>query len=73
MDNDDQRREYLIQAIRAAMQNVHRHTNAPFGAVIARDGKIIATAVNRCPNWIRLIDRVLLAAIFFAAYPDAHV
>jgi len=47
MDNDDQRREYLIQAIRAAMQNVRRHTNAPFGAVIARDGRIIATAVNQ--------------------------
>jgi tRNA(Arg) A34 adenosine deaminase TadA len=39
--------EYLIGSIRAAMDNVRRHTNAPFGAVIAREGKVIATAVNQ--------------------------
>ena len=38
--------EYLIGSIRAAMENVRRRTNAPFGAVIARHGKIVATAVN---------------------------
>ena len=37
---------YLIGSIRAAMENVRRGTNAPFGAVIARHGKVIATAVN---------------------------
>ena len=47
MDNDDKKKEYLIQAIRAAMQNARRHINAPFGAVIARNGKIIATAINQ--------------------------
>jgi tRNA(Arg) A34 adenosine deaminase TadA len=47
MDNDPKAREYLIAAIRAAMENVRRRTNAPFGAVIARRGKIIATAVNQ--------------------------
>jgi tRNA(Arg) A34 adenosine deaminase TadA len=47
MDNDPKAEEYLIASIRAAMENVRRHTNAPFGAVIARQGNIIATVVNQ--------------------------
>ena len=43
---DSKAEELLIGSIRAAMENVRRRTNAPFGAVIARQGKIIATAVN---------------------------
>ena len=39
--------QYLIDAIRAAKENVHRRTNAPFGAVDARENEIIATAVNQ--------------------------
>lgn len=46
MDDDPNAKQYLIDSIRAAMDNVRRRTNAPFGAVIARQGKIIATAVN---------------------------
>ena len=47
MAADPKAEEYLIGSIRAAMENVRRRTNAPFGAVIARQGKVIATAVNQ--------------------------
>jgi tRNA(Arg) A34 adenosine deaminase TadA len=46
MDEDARAKEYLIDAIRLAKENVRRRTNAPFGAVIARQGKIVARAVN---------------------------
>jgi tRNA(Arg) A34 adenosine deaminase TadA len=46
MAADPKAEEYLVHSIRAAMENVRRRTNAPFGAVIARHGKVIATAVN---------------------------
>lgn len=46
MAADPKAEAYLIGSIRAAMENVRRRTNAPFGAVIARQGKLIATAVN---------------------------
>lgn len=38
--------EYMRQAIRLAVENV-RHGGGPFGAVIVKDGEIIATGVNR--------------------------
>jgi tRNA(Arg) A34 adenosine deaminase TadA len=47
MSNDPKAEQYLIDAIRAAMDNVRRRTNAPFGAVIAKQGRIVATAVNQ--------------------------
>jgi len=46
MAADPKAEQYLIASIRAAMENVRRRTNAPFGAVIARHGTVIATAVN---------------------------
>jgi tRNA(Arg) A34 adenosine deaminase TadA len=46
MAADPNAEAYLIGSIRAAMENVRRRTNAPFGAVIARQGRLIATAVN---------------------------
>jgi tRNA(Arg) A34 adenosine deaminase TadA len=47
MDGDSKAEEYLVDSIRLAMENVRRRTNAPFGAVIARHGKVIARAVNQ--------------------------
>ena len=47
MDGDPKAEEYLIDSIRAAMENVRRRTNAPFGAVIAQQNKVIAIAVNQ--------------------------
>jgi len=46
MDEDAKAEEHLIDAIRLAMENVRRRTNAPFGAVVTRHGKIVARAVN---------------------------
>jgi guanine deaminase len=38
--------DLLRMAIEIAMQNVREHGGRPFGAVIARDGEIVATGVN---------------------------
>lgn len=46
MNDDSQAEQHLIDAIRLAKENVRRRTNAPFGAVITRHGKIVARAVN---------------------------
>ena len=43
---DPNAEKYLVDAIRAAMQNVRQRKTWPFGAVIARGGEVIATAVN---------------------------
>lgn len=40
------REELMREAIRLSVDNV-RNGGGPFGAVIARDGKIVATGVNR--------------------------
>jgi tRNA(Arg) A34 adenosine deaminase TadA len=47
MDADAKAEHHLVDSIRLAMENVRRRTNAPFGAVIARQGKVIARAVNQ--------------------------
>ena len=46
MTQDPNAGKYLIDAIRLAMGKVRERRTWPFGAVIARDGKVIATAVN---------------------------
>lgn len=46
LPQDPNAERHLIDAIRLAMQNVRERKTWPFGAVIARDGKVIATAVN---------------------------
>ena len=47
MDGDSKAEEHLLDSIRLAMANVHRRTNAPFGAVLTRQGKVIARAANQ--------------------------
>ena len=37
---------FMRQAIRLAVENI-KHGGGPFGAVIVKDGKVIATGVNR--------------------------
>ena len=41
-----QHEEYMRQSIRLAIDNI-RHSGGPFGAVIVKDGKVIATGANR--------------------------
>ncbi|CAN7632534.1 Guanine deaminase [compost metagenome] len=37
---------YLVDSIRLAMENVRERNTWPFGAVVVRDGKVLARAVN---------------------------
>ena len=67
MDDDPNAKQYLINSIRAAMDNVRRRTNAPFGAVIARQGKIIATAVNEVDDLCDPTAHAEIAALRDAA------
>ena len=46
MSQDPHAEKYLADAIRLARENVRERKTWPFGAVIARDGELIATAVN---------------------------
>jgi guanine deaminase len=38
---------FMVRAIQLSVENVHSSNGGPFGAVIVRDGKIIAENVNR--------------------------
>ena len=46
MTHDPHAGTYLLDSIRLAMDNVRERRTWPFGAVIARDGQVIATTVN---------------------------
>nr|WP_175802711.1 nucleoside deaminase [Burkholderia anthina] len=41
-----QKETYLIDSIRLAMENVRERKTWPFGAVLVRDGKVLARSVN---------------------------
>lgn len=47
MTQDPNAEKYLVDSIRLAMENVRQRRTWPFGAVIARDGAVIARAVNQ--------------------------
>jgi dCMP deaminase len=38
--------KYLLESIELAMKNVRECRNAPFGAVLVRNGKVLARAIN---------------------------
>lgn len=42
----DQQKKFMREAIRLSMENVQSGNGGPFGTVIAKNGKIIATGVN---------------------------
>jgi len=42
--------EFLGEALRLATRNVHRQ-GGPFGAVVVKDGEIVARGVNRVTDW----------------------
>ena len=46
MNQDPNAEKHLVDSIRLAMENVRQRMTWPFGAVIAREGAVIATAVN---------------------------
>jgi tRNA(Arg) A34 adenosine deaminase TadA len=41
-----QQEEFMREAIRLSLENVQSGNGGPFGAVIVKDGKIVATGVN---------------------------
>lgn len=43
---DRETRKHLVDSIRLGMENVKRRQNWPFGAVLVKDGEIIARAAN---------------------------
>ena len=43
---DPNAEKHMLDAIRAAMRNVRERRTWPFGAVLVRDGQVLATAVN---------------------------
>ncbi len=45
--SDERHIAFLRQAIRIATQNVESGEGGPFGAVVVREGKVLATGVNR--------------------------
>ena len=46
MENETKDREYMQKAIDLSIENV-KNGGGPFGAVIVKDGEIVATGVNR--------------------------
>lgn len=46
MDNQEEHKRFLRQAIEAANSNIGTTRGGPFGAVVVKDGKVIATAAN---------------------------
>ncbi|MBK6348019.1 MAG: nucleoside deaminase [Bacteroidales bacterium] len=48
--NEDQKR-YMAEAIQLARQNITSGNGGPFGAVIVKDGKIIAKGSNHVTTW----------------------
>ena len=45
--NIDQQKVFMREAIRLSMENVQSGNGGPFGAVIVKNGKIIAIGVNK--------------------------
>ncbi len=46
MANDNKAEKYLLESIGLAMDNVQQRKTWPFGAVLVRDSKVVARAVN---------------------------
>ncbi len=41
-------KRFMEEAIRLAVENVKNGTGGPFGAVVVKDGKVIAASANTC-------------------------
>ncbi len=47
MTNEKEHRKFMQMAIRLSEQNVEKALGGPFGAVVVRDGKVIARSANK--------------------------
>jgi guanine deaminase len=47
MENKEQHEEFMRMAIALSVQNVSENIGGPFGAVVVKDGKVIAKSANK--------------------------
>lgn len=47
MENSTQREAFMREAIELSIDNIRNNTGGPFGAVIVRNGQILASGTNR--------------------------
>lgn len=47
MENEKQHEEFMKMAIALSVKNVNENTGGPFGAVVVKDGKLVAGSANK--------------------------
>ena len=73
MSNDDQNAgKYLLDSIALAMGNVRERRTWPFGAVLVRDGKVLARAVNQVDELCDPSAHAEMQAVRAAAKAQGH-
>lgn len=48
---NETRKRYMAEAIRLAQQNIADGNGGPFGAIVVKDGEIIASGTNHVTSW----------------------
>ncbi|MGE8317226.1 MAG: nucleoside deaminase [Comamonas sp.] len=74
MSNDNDAGKYLLESIRLAMGNVKDRQQAtwPFGAVLVRDGQVLARAVNQVDDLCDPSAHAEMQAVRAAAKAQGH-
>ena len=73
MGNDDQNAgKYLLESIALAMGNVRERRTWPFGAVLVRDGEVLARAVNQVDELCDPSAHAEMQAVRAAAKAQGH-
>jgi len=74
MSNDNDAGKYLLESIRLAMGNVKGRQQAtwPFGAVLVRDGQVLARAVNQVDELCDPSAHAEMQAVRAAARAQGH-
>ncbi|HYD58706.1 MAG TPA: nucleoside deaminase [Noviherbaspirillum sp.] len=64
--------KYLVEAIQLAMENVRERKTWPFGAVLVKDGKVLARAVNQVEATCDPSAHAEMQAVRAAAKAQGH-
>ncbi|GAB2479211.1 nucleoside deaminase [Comamonas humi] len=74
MSNDNDAGKYLLESIRLAMGNVKDRQQAtwPFGAVLVKDGQVLARAVNQVDDLCDPSAHAEMQAVRAAAKAQGH-
>ncbi|WP_207424714.1 nucleoside deaminase [Desertivirga brevis] len=67
MENSKEHEKYMRIAIRLAEENVDKGLGGPFGAVIVKDGKLVAKSANRVTTTIDPTAHAEVSAIRLAS------